>query len=88
MTETSNDAFYAYLGSLGHTGSLDDRTQQWLNAAGFGDGSLNDRWNAFLVAAGFTNGTISDRQRAYFISLGADADSTLDDAAYANWLGL
>ena len=81
-----NEIIYFQLGSAGFTGDLDDRLVQWFVNEGHTDGTLMDKWLAFLTAAGFTTGDIGDRQLDYYISLGADADSSLDDAERWVWL--
>ncbi len=52
-----NDRWFAYLGSLSKTGSLNDRITQWLG----GSGTIEDRWYSFLATAGYTSGSLDDR---------------------------
>ena len=81
-----NEIIYWQLGSAGFTGDLDDRLLNWFASVGFTTGTLMDRWLAYLDNAGFSDGDLGDRQLAYYLSLGADADSTLDEAERWVWL--
>ncbi len=75
-TGSIDDRFFAYLGSLGYTGALDDRINSWLG----GSGALNDRWMSFLSVY---SGDINDRQYKFFSE--AYKLSVLADSPVSYW---
>lgn len=77
-----NDRYYAYLGSLGYTGSLEDRIKAW---CGNGAGDINDLLLAKFAAAGYSTGSYMDR--AYqFWSHPVAAPTAPPVAGYSIWL--
>jgi len=59
-----NARLFAWAGSAGATGSLNDRLMSFLG----GSGTLNDRWMQFVSAVGITVGTWNDRMLAYWLA--------------------
>ena len=53
---TVNDAKFAKLRGLGHTGSISDMTLQWLQANGATSPAIPDAWLEMLTAKGFGPG--------------------------------